>query len=146
MIERIDHLAIVVTDLNKTKCFFELLGFEETIRSGLDAAFLQAVTGIEGAAGSFVGMKHPCSDFVVELLKFDSPMTKVDSGIPMANAIGMRHLAFAVDDIDEMVAKLKGFGVDFISPVQTWEKTGKRLIYFYGPDGILMELAQYPKE
>jgi catechol 2,3-dioxygenase-like lactoylglutathione lyase family enzyme len=41
---------------------------------------------------------------------------------------------------------LAEFGVLFLSPVRTWEKTGKRLVYFHGPDGILMELAQYPEE
>ncbi len=51
MIKQIDHLAIVVTDLERSRKFFEILGFEESIRSTLDAAFLESVTGVKGAAG-----------------------------------------------------------------------------------------------
>ena len=57
-----------------------------------------------------------------------------------------RGLAFAVTEIDAVVAKLKSAGITFLSPVQTWEKTGKRLVYLHGPDGILLELAEYPDE
>ena len=73
MIKRIDHLAIVVADLERSRKFFEILGFEETIRSTLDAAFLESVTTIKGAVGSFVGMKHQASQLVIELLAFSSP-------------------------------------------------------------------------
>ena len=62
-----------------------------------------------------------------------------------ANQIGVRHIAFAVDDIEVEVERIKARGVRFISGIQTWEQTGKKLVYFYGPDGILLELAQYPK-
>jgi glyoxylase I family protein len=57
----------------------------------------------------------------------------------------LRHLAFAVTDIDATVARLAEHGVTFLSPVQTWQHTGKRLVYCYGPDGILLELAEYPQ-
>ena len=48
-------------------------------------------------------------------------------------------------DIEAEVLRLQAHGVQFISPVQTWAKTGKKLVYFYGPDGILLELARYPE-
>ena len=146
MIKQIDHLAIVVTDLERSRKFFEILGFQESIRSTLDAAFLESVTGIKGAAGSFVGMKHQTSQLVIELLHFSSikPLSDPECGDP--GRIGFRHLAFSVQDIEYTVARLKEFGVQFLSPIRTWEKTGKRLVYFYGPDEILMELAQYREE
>jgi len=146
MIKQIDHLAIVVTDLERSRKFFEILGFQESIRSTLDAAFLESVTGIKGAAGSFVGMKHPASRLMIELLHFSSlkPLPDPECGHP--SRIGLRHLAFSVQDIEHTVARLKEFGVQFMSPIRTWEKTGKRLVYFHGPDGILMELAQYREE
>lgn len=144
MIKRIDHLAIVVTDLERTRRFFEVLGFEETIQSTLDAQFLESVTGIKGAAGSFVGMKHQTSQLVIELLHFSNPKPRPDPDCGSANRIGFRHLAFSVQNIEQTVSRLKEFGVTFLSPIRTWEKTGKRLVYFHGPDGILMELAEYP--
>jgi len=145
MIRRLDHLNIVVSDLSAAADFFALLGFGETIRSELDPAFLERVTGISGAGGRFIGLRHPGSDLAIELLQFDcqSP-PPIDIG--RADAIGLRHLALEVDDIDAVVDRLQAHGVPFVSPVQTWEKTGKRLAYFYGPDGILLELAQYPPE
>ena len=59
------------------------------------------------------------------------------------NRIGLRHIAFEVENIDEVTEKLKSKGVEFLSPVQTHPQSGKRLVYFLGPDGILLELAQY---
>ena len=146
MIKQIDHLAIVVTDLERSKKFFEILGFQETIRSALDAEFLESVTGIKEAAGSFIGMKHQTSQLVIELLQFSSPKSVPDPDCGYPSRIGFRHLAFSVIDIENAISRLKEFGVRFLSPVRTWEKTGKRLVYFHGPDGILMELAQYPDE
>jgi catechol 2,3-dioxygenase-like lactoylglutathione lyase family enzyme len=145
MIKQIDHLAIVVSDLEQSRKFFEILGFEETIRSTLDAQFLESVTNIKGAAGSFVGMKHQASQLVIELLAFSNPKPLSDPDCGYPNRVGYRHLAFSVKDIEHTVGRLKEFGVPFLSPIRTWEKTGKRLVYFHGPDGILMELAQYPE-
>ena len=145
MIERIDHLNIVVSDLERTKEFFCLLGFKEGIRSELDAHFLEKVTGIRGARGRFVALHHPGSGVAIELLKFDANTHPADD-LGQADRIGFRHLAFAVADIEETVRRLNEAGVEFLSPIQTWEKTGKKLVYFRGPDDILLELAEYPKQ
>lgn len=145
MIARIDHLNIVVSDLQKSKEFFLLLGCTEGIASDLDTDFLEMLTGIRCAGGRFVALHHPGSNLSIELLKFDAPPT-AEEGIGLANRIGLRHLAFAVSDIEAEVERLHSHGVQFIGEVRTWEKTGKKLIYFHGPDGILLELAQYPDE
>jgi catechol 2,3-dioxygenase-like lactoylglutathione lyase family enzyme len=144
MILRTDHLNIVVSDLDATRKFFSLLGFSEGISSQLDAAFLEKVTGIQGAKGTFVALHHPGSNLSIELLKFESAPTG-DGGTGRADSIGMRHLAFAVTDIEAEVQRLQEHGVRFLSPIQTWEKTGKKLVYFLGPDDILLEFAQYPE-
>lgn len=143
MIERMDHINIVVSNLERSKEFFGLLGFLEGIRSELDGVFMEQVTGIRGARGRFVAMHHPGSGVSVELLQFDaSPPPAADLGL--ADRIGFRHLAFAVTDIEATVRRLQDSGIEFLSPIQTWEKTGKKLVYFRGPDGILLELAEYP--
>lgn len=143
MIKRVDHLNIVVRDLDESIRFFKLLGFSEGISAELDSAFLGRVTGIDCVGGRFVALHHPASDLSIELLKFDTDSTAA-SDIGRATGIGLRHLAFSVSDIEAEVERLQAHGVRFVGPVQTWEKTGKRLVYFYGPDGILLELAQYP--
>lgn len=145
MIARIDHLNIVVSDLDESRAFFRLLGFSEGLGADLDPTFLERLTGIAGARGRFVTMRHPGSNVTIELLHFDADAgTDPQSG--RADRIGLRHLAFAVTDIETTAAGLRTAGVEFLSPIQTWEKTGKRLVYFYGPDGILLELAEYPED
>ena len=143
MIARIDHLNIVVSDLEQAKAFFLLLGCSEGLGAELDSAFLEVLTGIAGATGRFVTLHHPASNVAIELLQFERD-AGADPALGRADRIGLRHLAFAVTDIETAVAGLRGAGVKFLSPVQTWEKTGKRLVYCYGPDGILLELAEYP--
>lgn len=145
MIKRIDHLNIVVSDLNAARDFFLLLGFSEGLGAELDSAFLEKVTGIGGAQGRFVTLRHPGTNVTLELLQFTDG-GGADPLLGQADRIGMRHLAFAVEDIDATVAELSARGVAFLSPVQTWQYTGKRLVYLYGPDGILLELAEYPDE
>lgn len=143
MIKHIDHLNIVVSNLENSKQFFLLLGFSEGISAALDSAFLEKVTGIKGASGIFVALHHPGSGLSIELLKFNLDAGS-DEGIGLANRIGMRHLAFAVTDIEAEVERLKRHGINFIGDIKIWEKTGKKLVYFYGPDNILLEFAQYP--
>jgi catechol 2,3-dioxygenase-like lactoylglutathione lyase family enzyme len=143
MIDRMDHLNIVVTDLEAAKEFFALLGFTEGIAAELDSPFLTRLAGIEATSGRFVALHHPGSNVSIELLKFDAGSFS-EHGIGRADRIGFRHLAFAVSDIEAEVQRLREHGIQFISDIQTWEKTGKKLVYFHGPDGILLELAQYP--
>ncbi|MBJ6751111.1 VOC family protein [Geomonas anaerohicana] len=145
MISRIDHLNIVVRDLEAATAFFALLGFTPGISSGLDTDFLEKLTGVRCAGGRFTALHHPGSDLSIELLQFDAG-GEPDAGVGIANRLGLRHLAFAVTDIEAEVARLRGSGVQFIGEVQVWQKTGKKLIYFHGPEGILLELAQYPNQ
>jgi len=143
LITRIDHLNIVVSDLEQAKAFFFLLGFTEGLAAELDPEFLERLTGIAGAKGRFVTLHHPGSNVTLELLRFDED-AGTDPQLGRADRIGLRHLAFAVTDIDVTVSGLHAAGVEFLSPIQIWQKTGKRLVYLYGPDGILLELAEYP--
>lgn len=144
MIQCIDHLNIVVTDLERSETFFEALGFRAIMASDLDGIFLEKVTGLSGVKGRFVAMQHEGSAMRIELLQY-SPAVAADRQIGMANQVGFRHLAFRVKDMEKTVESLKALDVVFLSPIQTWEKTGKKLVYFLGPDDILMELCQYPE-
>jgi len=143
MIARIDHLNILVTYLARAKDFFRLLGFSEGLGAELDPDFLERLTGLAGARGRFVTLRHPGSNVTIELLHFPAD-SGTDPLLGRADRIGLRHLAFAVEDIEATVGSLRAAGVEFLSPIQTWEKTGKRLVYLHGPDGILLELAEYP--
>lgn len=142
---QLDHINIVVSDLETAKNFFVKLGFKEETRSRISGERFTAVTGLPYFDAEFVALSLPGSTMNVELIRYASPVGGKDSLISRPNQLGFRHMAFAVDDIEAEVARLKAQGVQFESDIQVWEKTGKKLVYFYGPDGIILEFAEYPK-
>lgn len=145
MIQRLDHINIVVSDLQKAKAFFLQLGFKEEISSRLSGERFTIITGLPQFDAEFVGLSLPGSPTNVELIQYSSPIGGRDPGLSRPNQLGYRHIAFAVEDIAAEVGRLKAAGVAFQSEIQVWEKTGKKLVYFYGPDGIILEFAEYPK-
>lgn len=146
MISRLDHINIVVSNLDRAKAFFFQFGFVEKDSAELSGAWISAITGLAGVQAKYVALTLPGSRISLELIEYMSPKSGCDPGVSLANQIGFRHLAFAVEDIDREVARLAENGVAFIGDVGVYQKTGKKLVYFKGPDGILLELAQYPEE
>ena len=145
MIERLDHINIVVSDLEKARVFFFLFGFQECSFSELSGEWISSIVGLEDVRARYVALSLQGSNTNIELIEFKSPKSARDSQLSKANQIGLRHLAFAVDDIEAEVRRLTEAGIEFMSSVRTYEKSGKKLVYFHGPDGILLELAEYPK-
>ena len=146
MIKNLDHINIVVSDLQKAKKFFLDLGFKEVNSAYLSGKQLSVVTGLPDIEAEFIAISLAGSSTNIELIKYYSPKGGLDPNMSKPNQLGFRHIAFEVEDIEKEVERLKSKGVKFESDVQTWEKTGKKLVYFYGPDGIILELAQYPEE
>jgi catechol 2,3-dioxygenase-like lactoylglutathione lyase family enzyme len=145
MIQRLDHINIVVSDLKKAKDFFLQLGFREVISSRLSGERFTIITGLPDVDAEFVGLSLPGSATNVELIQYSSPVGGRDPALSRPNQLGFRHIALAVEDIEAEVERLKAAGVEFQSNIQVWERTGKKLVYFYGPDGIILEFAEYPK-
>jgi catechol 2,3-dioxygenase-like lactoylglutathione lyase family enzyme len=145
MIQQIDHINIVVSDLIDATNFFLDLGFEKMTASRLSGRQMSTVTGLAEFEAEYVALWLPGADTHLELIQYFSPPGGKDPELNKANRLGFRHLAFSVDDIEAVVQKLKAKGVELVSDIQIWKKTGKKLVYFYGPDGILLELAQYPQ-
>jgi catechol 2,3-dioxygenase-like lactoylglutathione lyase family enzyme len=145
MIKSIDHINVVVSDLQEAKKFFLNLGFEEVTSSHLSGEELSRVTGLPNIEAEFFGLSLPGSHTNIELIQYFSPIGGRDPDLSRANQLGFRHIAFEVDDIETEVKRLKANGVQFQSNIQVWGKTGKKLVYCYGPDGIILEFAQYPK-
>lgn len=145
MIQHIDHVNIVVSDLIKAKELFSLLGFTESDASQLSGDWISSITGLANVNASYVRMEIEGSATCLELIQYASPPPgAVHPAIGVANEIGIRHLAFKVKDIENIVHKLAQNNIQLLGPVQTYPNTGKKLVYFYGPDGILLELAEYP--
>jgi catechol 2,3-dioxygenase-like lactoylglutathione lyase family enzyme len=144
-VERIDHINIVVKDLDEVKEFFLSLGFAQEDESNLEGNWISETVGLEDVAARYVKLTLPGDRVSVELLQFDRPPIAEISSPGLANTQGYRHVAFRVKDIEETVSFLKNRGISPLSPIQEYAKLSKKLVYFRGPEGILLELAQYPE-
>lgn len=140
-IHRIDHVGIIVNDLSAATAFFLELGLEVLGKGELEGELLNTVTGLNDAKTELVMLGAPDGQTELELVKYHRASD--ENGIPpnAANTLGIRHIAFAVEDIDAIVAKLKKNGTEFFSEIQNYEGIYK-LCYVHGPEGIILELAE----
>lgn len=139
-----DHINMVVSDIEQAKAFFLDLGFEEIDCAHLSGDMFSTVIGLANVEANYAALALPGAETNLELIQYITPQGIKIPGLGQANQIGLRHIAFAVDDIQSEVKRIKAKGIRFQSEVQRWERTGKQVVYFRGPDGILLELAQYP--
>jgi catechol 2,3-dioxygenase-like lactoylglutathione lyase family enzyme len=136
-----DHVGIVVDDLPATIAFFVALGLELESEMSLDDREVDRITGLEGVRTDFAFMRTPDGHGGLELIKFQSPAYEGDGGHAPANAPGLRHLTFAVDDIQATVARLQALGGELVGEVVQYGNS-YHLGYLRGPAGIIVELAE----
>jgi catechol 2,3-dioxygenase-like lactoylglutathione lyase family enzyme len=142
MLKKIDHVGLVVMDLEGAKNFFLDLGFIVVKRSMLEGKWIDRVVGLPQVKAEYIMLAIPETQTNLELLKFYAPEGEKDPQISMANQIGFRHIALEVKDIESAVLDLKKKGVPFFSDIQIYNNV-KKLCYFLGPEGIILELAEY---
>jgi catechol 2,3-dioxygenase-like lactoylglutathione lyase family enzyme len=140
-IHRIDHVSINVNDLPAAKAFFLDLGLEVQGEEEMEGEWLDQLLGLKDVKTSVAFMSMPEGQASLELVKYDRPSDEKDLEPPLANALGIRHIAFVVDDLEAMVAKLKAQGQEFFSEIYNYEDTYK-LCYVRGPEGMILELAE----
>ncbi len=141
MIERMDHVGIVVEDLAAATAFFVELGLELQGAGPVEGAWVDRVVGLEGVRAEIAMLQTPDGHGRVELAKFHAPPAEGGDPRAPANAPGIRHITFAVDDIDAVVAGVRARGAELIGEVERYEDI-YRLCYVRGPEGIIVELAQ----
>jgi catechol 2,3-dioxygenase-like lactoylglutathione lyase family enzyme len=139
----LDHINIVVRDLERAIRFFRHVGFEVDDEADLTGEWISEVVGLNDVKARYARLSSPNSSVQIELIAYRHPPSPETSGIDQANDIGYRHIAFQVDDIDSEVERLTAAGLRFLSPVHIYPGTGKRIVYARGPENILIELAQY---
>lgn len=145
-IQRIDHVNIVVSQLEPATDFFLDLGFEVKAGGELEGEWLDTLIGLDAVRAEFVALTLPKGQTALELLQFKQPIGGIDPDMAKPNQLGFRHAAFAVTGIDGWYAKLVRMGVDCLSPVQDVPNyRGKRMFYFRGPEDTLLEMAEYPE-
>jgi len=140
-INRIDHVSINVNDLSEAKAFFLDLGLEVQAEWELDGEQLDRIVGLNDVKTACVGLAMPDGQAWIELVKFYTPSDEKDIQQPFSNTLGIRHICFAVEDIEAIVAKLKKKGTEIFSEIQQYEESYK-LCYVRGPEGIILELAE----
>jgi catechol 2,3-dioxygenase-like lactoylglutathione lyase family enzyme len=145
MIKKIDHINIVVKDLEKAKEFFLNLGFIliKEREGELKGSFIEKVTKLKRVMAYYCTVSLKGSQTNIELVRYDSPEDKDDVLISKPNHIGIRHIAFEVENIEKFVAELQKKGVKFFSEIQEYKPTKKKLVYCFGPEGVVLELAEY---
>lgn len=151
MIRGVDHINLVVSDLERSVRFYtEVLGFRKTADVVMEGDWIEAIIGLKGVRGLVAFVEPPGGGPRFELLQYVTPPGAVLPENSRANTQGLRHVAFRVDDIAAMAARLRAAGVTLFSePVRVpagvvkFAAGDKTLLYFLDPDGVILELAEY---
>jgi len=136
-----DHVGVVVDDLAAAVEFFVQLGLEQQAKGSVEGNWVDRIVALEGVRLDIAFVRTPDGHGLLELIKFHSPRAESDGVYAPANSRGLRHLAFAVDDIDAVVAGLRTRGIELVGEVVRYEDS-YRLCYVRGPEGIIVELVQ----
>ena len=142
LVRRFDHVGITVSDLAGSIAFFEALGLElDGPSASIEGDFLDTVIGMTDAATEIVMLRAPGGDTTVELSAFVRP--GAEQGMPdaMANVLGLRSVAFEVDDLRTLVAQLDAEGYPLVGGIGEYEGAW-RMAYVRGPEGIIVALAE----
>jgi catechol 2,3-dioxygenase-like lactoylglutathione lyase family enzyme len=136
-----DHVGIVVDDLAAATAFFLELGLELQGEGPVQGGWVDRVVGLEGVRANIAMMETPDGHGRIELAKFHAPPGRAGERHAPANTPGIRHITFAVDDIDDVLARLQARGAELVGEVERYENI-YRLCYIRGPEGIIVELAE----
>jgi catechol 2,3-dioxygenase-like lactoylglutathione lyase family enzyme len=140
-IRRFDHVGITVADLDTVAAFFVGLGFEIEGRMAMEGEFVDTVIGIPGSRSEIVTLRPPDGGTRLELSSFKQPEHEPGSPNAMSNEVGLRNIAFEVDEIDAIVDRLAADGYGLVGGIGQYEDIW-RLAYERGPDGINVALAE----
>lgn len=157
MLSQIDHVNLVVKDLPAMMAFYrDGLGLKVTKQATISGEWIARVVGLEEGAdveADVVYLELPTGPRI-ELIHYRRPRGTSPDALGEPNTLGLRHLAFKVDDIDAAVTTMRTRGVNFFSEVQRVPDAQvtyaggirKRLVYFHDPEGNLLELCEYKQD
>ena len=141
-IKRLDHVSVVVDDLAAAVAFFTTLGMTVEGEMPVEGPWADRVNGMEGIQVDIVMIQTPDGHGRLELTKFRNPkLVEIEPAIAPPNALGLRSIMFAVDSVDDAVARLRAIGTELIGEVAQYEDQ-YRLCYMRGPAGIIVALAE----
>lgn len=151
MLEAIDHVCLVVSDLDRMAEFYSrILELKVTKRVTISGPWIDRTVGLEGVVADVIYLDPP-SGPRVELIRYQKPAAPRPPDLGDSNLPGLRHLAFRVRDIESLVTRLRSAGIEFLSDVQKVPtdqvsyggNVQKHLVYFHDPEGNLLEFCEY---
>jgi catechol 2,3-dioxygenase-like lactoylglutathione lyase family enzyme len=141
-IQRMDHVSVVVDDLEAAKAFFVELGMELEGEAPIEGPSVDRLNGLDGIRVDIAMMRTPDGHGRLELTKFHSPAAiSPEPKNALGNVLGLRSVMFTVDDIDATVARLRARGAELVGEMVQYEES-YRLCYVRGPAGIIVALAE----
>src|SRR5712671_1775994 len=140
-LKRMDNVGIVVDDLPATIAFFRELGLELEGQATIEGDWAERVTGLRQMRVEIAMLRTPDGHSRLELSRFLTPPAIADHRNAPVNALGYLRIMFAVDDVDDTLARLRKHGAQLVDEVVQYEDA-YRLCYVRGPEGILVGLAE----
>ncbi len=139
---RMDHVSVVVDDLEDAIAFFVELGMELEGKAPIEGHSVDRVNGLDGIRVDIAMMRTPDGHGRLELTKFHNPAAvSAEPQNALGNTLGLRSIMFAVDDIDAAVAGLRARGAELVGDVVQYGDS-YRLAYVRGPEAIIVALAE----
>lgn len=141
-LKRMDNVLIVVDDLEAVKAFFLELGLELEGETTVEGSSVDRLVGLQNVRATIALMRTPDGHGRIELDKFHTPEA-IGTGLANApvNTLGIRRIMFALNNIDDVVARLVAHGAELVGDVVQYEDM-YRLAYIRGPEGIIIALAE----
>ena len=141
-LKRMDNVGIVVDDLAAAIAFFVELGLKVEGEMQVEGRWVDRVVGLDAVQVDVAMLRTPDGHSRLELMKFQRPAAiSAEPENAPANTLGIRRLMFAVEDIDDVVARLQAHGAELVGEVEQYEDR-YRLCYLRGPEGIIVALAE----
>jgi catechol 2,3-dioxygenase-like lactoylglutathione lyase family enzyme len=141
-IRRMDNVGIVVDDLAAAIAFFVELGLEREGKAQVEGHWADRVVGLDGVRVDVAMMRTPDGHSRLELMKFLRPTAvSAEPKNAPANTLGIHRIMFAVEDIEDVVARLHAHGAELVGELAQYEDK-YRLCYVRGPEGIIVALAE----
>ncbi len=141
-LQRMDNVLIVVEDLEAAKAFFAELGMELEGETQVEGPWVDSTVGLDGVRADITMMRTPDGHGRVELTRYHTPAAvRAEPEDAPANALGIRRIMFAVEDLDDVLARLRTHGAELVGEVAQYEDS-YRLCFLRGPAGIIIGLAE----
>ncbi len=141
-VRRMDHVGVIVDDLPAATAFFVALGLEVQGEGSVEGDWVDRIVGLEAVRSDLVFVGTPDGETRIELVKFTTPPSPGGDDDAPSNVPGLRHICFAIDDLDGTLARLQEeHGAELVGSVERYGDT-IRLCYIRGPAGVIVELAE----